>query len=164
MLFSVYRDLMESGRLKLRICEQSLRQSPELILKYHGDGFRYGGDDHRLRITGIKLLDDGSLGARTAGLRRPYADDPSTCGLTIFTEEELDHLVGTAHDLGYPVLVHAIGDRAIEMVLDALERDRAKRPGGEVPGRHRPRADHGRGIAGPFPAAGCDGSRAACLY
>ena len=129
MLFSVYRDLMESGRLKLRICEQSLRQRPELIRKYHGDGFRYGGDDHRLRITGIKLLDDGSLGARTAGLRRPYADDPSTCGLTIFTEEELDHLVGTAHDLGYPVLVHAIGDRAIEMVLDALERDKAKRPG-----------------------------------
>lgn len=127
LLFSVYRDLQERGELKIRICQQSLRQRPELIRKYYEDGFRYGGGDHHLRVTGIKLLGDGSLGARTAGLRRPYADDPSTCGLTIFTEEQLDELVKTAHDLGYPVLVHAIGDRTIEMVLDALERDKKNR-------------------------------------
>lgn len=127
LLFSVYRELLERGELKIRICQQSLRQRPELIQKYYEDGFRYGGGDHHLRVTGIKLLGDGSLGARTAGLRRPYADDPSTCGLTIFTEEQLDELVKTAHDLGYPVLVHAIGDRTIEMVLDALERDKKNR-------------------------------------
>ena len=127
LLFSVYRDLLERGELKIRICQQSLRQRPELIRKYYEDGFRYGGNDHHLRVTGIKLLGDGSLGARSAGLRRPYADDPSTCGLTIFTEDQLDELVETAHDLGYPVLVHAIGDRTIEMVLDALERDKRNR-------------------------------------
>lgn len=132
LLFSVYRDLLESGKLKIRICQQSLRQTPERIRKYYEDGFRYGGEDHHLRITGIKLLQDGSLGARTAGLREPYADDPSTCGLTIFTEEQLDELVKTAHDLGYPVLVHAIGDRAIEMVLDTLERDKKNRKAGET--------------------------------
>lgn len=127
LILSVYRSLLDQGKLKLRICEQSLLQTPERIRSYYEAGFRYGGPDHHLRVTGIKLLGDGSLGARTAGLRHPYADDPSTCGLTIFTDEELDDLVGTAHDLGYPVLVHAIGDRTIEMVLDAFRRDRDKR-------------------------------------
>lgn len=132
LLFSVYQSLLEKGSLKLRICEQSLLPKPELIRQYYADGFRYGKENHHLRITGIKLLGDGSLGARTAGLRRPYADDPSTCGLTMFTEDQLDELVRTAHDLGYPVLVHAIGDRAIEMVLDALERDYSNRKEGET--------------------------------
>ena len=43
LLFSVYRDLLERGELKIRICQQSLRQRPELIRKYYEDGFRYGG-------------------------------------------------------------------------------------------------------------------------
>ena len=67
--------------------------------------------------------------------------------------------MGTAHDLGYPVLVHAIGDRAIEMVLDALERDKAKRPGEKFRDGivHVQITDEA--LLGPFPAAGCDGSR-----
>jgi predicted amidohydrolase YtcJ len=69
----------------------------------------------------IKIFTDGSLGGRTALLSHPYADDPSTNGVAIFTQEELNSLVGKVRELNMPVAVHAIGDLAFEMVLEAIE-------------------------------------------
>lgn len=69
----------------------------------------------------IKIFTDGSLGGRTALLSYPYADDPSTNGVAIFSQEELNHLVAKVRELNMPVAVHAIGDLAFEMVLEAIE-------------------------------------------
>lgn len=61
----------------------------------------------------MKLLADGSLGARTAFLREPYSDAPDTCGLPIYPEQaQLDRLVVTAHRHNMAVAIHAIGDGA----------------------------------------------------
>ena len=77
----------------------------------------------------MKLLADGSLGARTAFLREPYSDAPDTCGLPIYPEQaQLDRLVVTAHRHNMAVAIHAIGDGAAEMVLNAFQRARAELP------------------------------------
>ena len=70
----------------------------------------------------MKIFADGALGGRTALLSHPYADDPSTSGVAIFTQQQLDDLVKKAREYKLPVAVHAIGDLAFEMVLDAIEK------------------------------------------
>ena len=47
------------------------------------------------KIGPLKMLGDGALGARTAFLSQPYADDPSTCGIPVFTQETLDTMIGS---------------------------------------------------------------------
>ena len=92
---------------------------------------RMGGD--AVRINGVKVFTDGSLGARTAALREPYADDPGNSGLLRMKDSELDDLVERADAAGYQVIVHAIGDRAVEQAVGSLSRV----TGARNPRRHR---------------------------
>jgi hypothetical protein len=80
-----------------------------------------GKSDDRLRVLGIKIFVDGSLGAHTAFLRQPYADAPETRGLPLYTRESLAGLARRAHAAGLQLMVHAIGDAALDIALDALE-------------------------------------------
>jgi len=70
----------------------------------------------------MKIFSDGALGGRTALLSHPYADDPTTSGVAIFTQNQLNNLVKKAREYELPVAVHAIGDLAFEMVLKAIEK------------------------------------------
>lgn len=117
--------LSESGKLKLRISEQALLTEPETLDEYFTRGTAETRD---CRVSTVKLLADGSLGGRTAFLRRPYADDASTCGLAIYEQAQLDRLVLTAQEHNMPVAIHVIGDGAAEMALDAFEKALAARP------------------------------------
>ncbi|MFP5331199.1 MAG: amidohydrolase [Acidimicrobiia bacterium] len=73
-----------------------------------------------VRFAGWKGFADGSLGARTAALRSPYHDDPSTSGTLVARNLEL--MAATAVDLGGRVAIHAIGDLAVEHGLDVAEK------------------------------------------
>lgn len=55
-------------------------------------------------------------------MRKPYADDPSTCGIATLTPQEIDTLVGMAVQNQCGVVIHAIGDAAIENVLNAYDK------------------------------------------
>ena len=70
----------------------------------------------------LKLFADGSLGSRTAFLRKPYNDEPSTVGLRVHSPEAMEALVKKAHKNGLQVVIHAIGDAAIEQVLESFEK------------------------------------------
>jgi predicted amidohydrolase YtcJ len=70
----------------------------------------------------LKLFIDGSLGARTARLRQPYHDEPSTQGIQCMTSEVLDSYITTADQNGISVAVHAIGDGAMAQVLDSYQK------------------------------------------
>lgn len=70
----------------------------------------------------MKIFIDGSLGGRTALLSGPYADDMSTSGVSIHTQEELNALVSRARSYGEAVAVHAIGDMGMEMIVSAIEK------------------------------------------
>ncbi|WNS74602.1 amidohydrolase [Bacillus sp. DTU_2020_1000418_1_SI_GHA_SEK_038] len=89
-------------------------------MKEAGESFLSGSE--WIEFGAMKIFADGSLGSSTALLSHPYADDPSTSGVAIFSQDQLDELVKKAREYELPVAVHAIGDLAFEMVLNAIEK------------------------------------------
>ena len=96
----------------------------------------FGGD--MVRIGGVKIFADGSLGARTAALHASYSDDPSTKGMMLYREEKLEELIMKAHRAGLQLAIHAIGDQAVDVVLTALEETLKEIPRED----HRHRVEH----------------------
>jgi predicted amidohydrolase YtcJ len=86
----------------------------------------YGGADGRgdewLRVGGLKGFMDGSLGSHTAAFDEPFADAPKDRGLLLNPPEKMYEWISGADQAGLHVMVHAIGDRAIGMLLDIFER------------------------------------------
>ncbi len=90
-----------------------------------------------LRWGSVKLFADGAFTTRTAALRQPYADTDTT-GVLMYDPEDLIGRILTVHRAGWQCAVHAIGDRAIEIVLDGYERALSKHPRAN----HRHRIEH----------------------
>jgi predicted amidohydrolase YtcJ len=86
----------------------------------------YGGADGRgdewLRVGGLKGFMDGSLGSHTAAFEEPFADAPTDRGLLVNPPADMYKWISGADKAGLHVMVHAIGDRAIRMLLDIYER------------------------------------------
>ena len=75
------------------------------------------------RVHGLKLFTDGALGARTAALHRPYIGrDHDNRGLLIYSDEALLATISKCQATKKSLAIHAIGDRAIEQVITAIER------------------------------------------
>jgi len=88
-----------------------------------------------LKIGAVKAYSDGSLGARTAALHEPYADAPNERGQLMYGGGNLEKAVRKAVRAGFQLAIHAIGDRAIDAVIDAYEP--VNREGPENKRRHR---------------------------
>ena len=73
-----------------------------------------------VRLLGMKLYADGSLGARTAAVRAPYTDSPSEHGELLMSDKQLTSIVRRAEKQGFQLLIHAIGDRAVSQVISAF--------------------------------------------
>ncbi|KAL2060778.1 hypothetical protein VTL71DRAFT_9420, partial [Oculimacula yallundae] len=74
----------------------------------------------QLRIAGIKVICDGVIDACTAALCKPYSSTGIDCE-TLWTREMLDPVVRTADAAGLQCALHAIGDAAVKLAIDALE-------------------------------------------
>ena len=100
-------------------------------------GIKTGFGDDMLRVGPAKFFADGSLIGRTAAVFEPFLEDPRTdnLGLEMMPQEELDRVVKQAHDAGFQVATHAIGDRGIDMVMSAYERALDANPRADA--RHR---------------------------
>jgi predicted amidohydrolase YtcJ len=129
-----YQALRAEGQLPVRITSHQNHGIEGLVAAGIATGF---GDDW-LRIGGIKLFADGAMGSGTAAFFEPYADDPSTSGLLIQSEQALEDRMRQADAAGFQLVVHAIGDRANATVLDIIEK--LRREGGLRIGR--PRIEH----------------------
>ncbi|MDR2175911.1 MAG: amidohydrolase [Synergistaceae bacterium] len=117
----VFQSLAREGRLPLRVCEGFSPHSPEFLSEFlEREEWRTPTPFFKLGF--VKLVADGSLGARSACLREPYSDAPETRGKANFTQEELEAYVSAAHAAGRQIAVHAIGDAALEQVLRAMEK------------------------------------------
>ncbi|HEY7523352.1 MAG TPA: amidohydrolase [Candidatus Limnocylindrales bacterium] len=126
-----YRGLAASGRLGIRI-HVSVR--PEQLDAAIEAGLRSGqpidgGDDgRRLRFGWLKVFADGTLGSRSASMLEPFEPEPDGTpqpgdgvGLWVTEPERMIELARRAADAGIGTLIHAIGDRAVRVALDALE-------------------------------------------
>ncbi|PWN26196.1 hypothetical protein BDZ90DRAFT_280731 [Jaminaea rosea] len=139
-----YRRVSDESKLGVRIyafvscpprqpfCDEEARQvlGAETV-PYH-DG--HGGN---LVVRTVKLFADGALGSWGSALWEPYADRPDDRGLLLLNETDLRHSVQHWHEKGWQVAVHAIGDRANSLVLDAFE----SAGGNDLPSR-RHRIEH----------------------
>lgn len=131
----VYQRASEEGILKVRVYLMLAEEASEAAERL---GIKTGFGDEMLRIGPIKLLVDGSMGARTATLFEPYADDPSTRGIYTMAPKELWRRIKEAHRSGFQLAVHAIGDRGIEEVINAIEEALRENPRRD----HRHRIEH----------------------
>ncbi|MCA1065956.1 amidohydrolase [Rossellomorea sp. AcN35-11] len=92
----------------------------EVIDDWKEDGHEFLGGNEFIEFGAMKIFADGALGGRTALLSYPYADDPSTTGVSIHTNERLLELVKKARNYDLPIAVHTIGDQAFENVINAI--------------------------------------------
>jgi predicted amidohydrolase YtcJ len=111
-----YQQLHRHGRLRIRAHVTPYVEYLDPITTL---GLQTGWGDDRLRLGGIKLFADGSLGGHTAALRSPYADQPDHQGRLIWPRPDLHDRIRRAHAGGLQVSAHAIGDAAIDEVLSA---------------------------------------------
>uniref|UniRef100_A0A2P2KGQ0 Exoenzymes regulatory protein aepA n=1 Tax=Rhizophora mucronata TaxID=61149 RepID=A0A2P2KGQ0_RHIMU len=72
-------------------------------------------------LGGIKAFADGSLGSNSALFHEPYVDEPRNYGLEVMDFESLFNMTAASDKVGLQVAIHAIGDRANDMVLDMYE-------------------------------------------
>jgi hypothetical protein len=121
MMLEAYQKVLEK-RPTLRVYQQCNFSTPDEIKAFAAQGHKTGSGNSWMKIGPVKLFVDGSLGARTALMRQPYADDPQTNGIQCLTQEQLDALTITANENDFQVTVHVIGDGAMEMVLNSYEK------------------------------------------
>ena len=98
-------------------------------------GIRTGFGDTRLRIGPAKLFIDGSIGGRTARMRHPYRGEAENVGLWMQAPRAFKEKFKRAHDLGWQCCAHAIGDAAIDLLLDCYEEAAQANPRPDT--RHR---------------------------
>jgi predicted amidohydrolase YtcJ len=129
------------GWLPQRDVEVLLREQERLPLRtvvyFQSTHVELAGRWGLPRIGGCVWV-DGTWFEHTAGLAEPYSDEPCNCGNLYFSQEELDAFVWDAHRAGLQVSMHAIGDAAIEQLLNAYERALRKEPRAD----HRHRIEH----------------------
>ena len=121
-----YQRLRDNGRLPVRT--YLMMMIDEMLDDMVALGIRTGFGDEWLRIGPAKLFSDGTIGGRTARMRVPYEGQAENVGLWMMPPAELKEKVLRAHASGFQVGIHAIGDAAIDLVLDAYEEAMRRRP------------------------------------
>ena len=117
---ATYQDLRARGELTARM--YVWRYASSALRPLTEAGVRTGLGDEWIRLGALKILSDGSMGSGTAAFYEPYSDDPRTSGLLLHPVPELERMIVEADAAGFQLAVHAIGDRANALVLDAFEK------------------------------------------
>ncbi len=131
--FQAYQQLRASDELPVRT--YLMMMLDETLDALASLGVTTGFGDDRLRIGPVKLFSDGSIGGRTARMHQPFAGETDNVGLWMMEPDVLKKKVRRAHAAGFQVGIHAIGDAAIDLVLDAYEAAMGAHP--RLDPRHR---------------------------
>src|SRR5262249_35563412 len=110
---------VERRHVPLRHHRAARGASAETWAEYRERGPEAIGDG-RVVVGALKLVADGALGSRGAALHGPYCDDPENRGLLLLAPDELAYEVAAGAARGFQVCVHAIGDPANTLTLDAF--------------------------------------------
>lgn len=134
----LFQELRSAGALGVRVQMILPRQMlPELRAK---GTYADIGDD-LLRVGGIKIFADGTLGSQTAAMLEGFEGNPHNLGILTLEEQEMKETVSAAADLGLNIAIHAIGDRAARVALNSIEwAQQAQR----LPGSLAAQADKGQ--------------------
>ena len=130
-----YLAARDSGRMPIRVVA--------MYLSNHLEGLKSLGlagplGDRRFSTGALKIYSDGALTGSTALISQPYTTEPCSHGYPYWSQDALDALVSDAHGFGLQIGIHAQGDVAIEMCLNAYETALAGSPRQD----HRHRLEH----------------------
>lgn len=116
MMADVYRQKKGPIRYRQQCCFASTASFEQTLANHR---YRLPYQDELMTLGPLKLYKDGSLGARTALLYHPYADDPANSGEMVTDRPTMDEYMRIAAQYGIQVITHAIGDKAIEQTCDS---------------------------------------------
>ena len=114
-------ELSNENKLTVRIYEQAQFLNLDDLKDFVETGYNTGKGNNFFKIGPLKMLGDGSLGARTALLSKPYYDDSSKIGIPVYSKEELNAMFNYAHKNDMQIAIHAIGDGILDWILEAYE-------------------------------------------
>jgi predicted amidohydrolase YtcJ len=128
-----YQDARDAGDLHFRIYlfpsgDYGGIAGPELFRGLKAAGIRTGFGDDDIRIGGVKYGADGSASERTMAMSTPYVGRPDDFGILTMSQDEIYAAVDDAVRHGFQIGIHANGDLAIEMCLNAYERAQRDMP------------------------------------
>ncbi|MGA2355290.1 MAG: amidohydrolase [Terriglobales bacterium] len=115
--FQIYEEIEHDGKLTARISEWLPFDDSIEELNRKRDS--HPASDNMLHTGMLKGFMDGSLGSKTAALLEPYSDDPKNSGLPQYDAVKLNAMTKERVLAGYQIGFHAIGDKGVEMALDA---------------------------------------------
>lgn len=144
--FRLMQETIRKGDINVRVYAVAcvINKSEEYVKKIVDSGITTGLGNERYRIGPAKVFIDGSSSGPTAAMKQPYNHNQDDYGLLYYTQEELNQILGEAHEKGFQITAHAQGDRAIEMMLNCIEEALRKHPRKN----HRHRIEHA-GITTP---------------
>ncbi len=116
---TAYQDAYRAGEMRFRV---RFLSSGSLYEGLKSAGVYTGFGDEWLKVGGVKFVADGSASERTMAMSTPYVGRPDDFGILTMTQEEIHEVVEEAHRADFQIGIHANGDRAIDMVLNAYER------------------------------------------
>lgn len=116
--FQIYEELEKEGKLTARITEWLPFDEPVEDLTQKRES--HPQSDLMLHTGMLKGFMDGSLGSHTAALMAPYSDDPTNSGLPRYDAAKLNEMTTERVLAGFQIGFHAIGDKGIQMALDAF--------------------------------------------
>lgn len=135
---ALYDEVRKAGGLTVRayLATRGVPGITEADVDQMDAAWKQYGDDPTLRTGIVKMFADGVIEAKTAAMLAPYVGSKSA-GEPNMTAEEMNRIVAMFDKRGWQVQIHAIGDRAIRMSLDALEAAAAANPAPARGRRHR---------------------------
>jgi predicted amidohydrolase YtcJ len=116
--FQIYEELEHDGKLTARISEWLPFDDSIETLNNKRDS--HPASDNMLHTGMLKGFMDGSLGSKTAALLEPYSDDPKNSGLPQYEAAKLNAMTRERVLAGYQIGFHAIGDKGVQLALDAF--------------------------------------------
>jgi predicted amidohydrolase YtcJ len=128
--FQIYEELEHDGKLTARISEWL--DFDDSIEDLNSKRSSHPASDTMLHTGMLKAFLDGSLGSKTAALLEPYSDDPKNpnSGLPQYEAAKLNAMTKERVLAGYQIGFHAIGDKAVQLALDAFaEAEKAAKEG-----------------------------------
>jgi len=127
------------GLLSLRVVTMVSKAAPGFPSPAEAGGFVSGFGDNRLKLGGIKIVQDGSnqgfTGYFTEPYHTPFNGDPEWRGYPARSREDLTAMVKGLHRAGYQIAIHGNGDAAIDDIIHAFRE--AQRDFPREDARHR---------------------------
>lgn len=144
--FQALEALEQDGKLTARISEWIPFDLPlDVIEKYKTS---HPATDPMLHTGMLKAFMDGSLGSHTAAMLAPYADQPGNSGIPRYEQAKLTAMTKERLNAGFQMGFHAIGDKGVQMALDAFGAAEAEKVAvknvkpGASPADYRLRIEH----------------------